>query len=305
MWGMDGRGHRGGLRLLLLALVATGGCDASPPQPAPAQTRPPERAALQRERVVSLSPLATRFAMALGAERALVAVDEVSGRLPGLEALPVARPESAADHAPDLVLLPPEAGDEPAPGAIDPGEAKWVVFAPHELEEVFALTRTLGARLVGAVEAQRFEARVARPLAAVGGASFGRTRPRVVAVVDLDPVVIAGGHSFETDLIEIAGGRSVTHASGEPRQRVGPGDWSVLAPDLIWVLGPEPLSPEERSAALGHLPVEVPIAFFPVDAATFWLAEDPTEAARRLRALIEPLSAERELSPGAAARSAS
>jgi ABC-type hemin transport system substrate-binding protein len=235
---------------------------------------------------VSLSPIASRFVAALGAADVLVGVDEASSRLPGLEGIPVADLAGAARLAPDLVLVAEApAPDDAAARALVSTGAQVSVFAPHDLEDALLLARDLGERLAGPVRTQEFERKLTRPLASIGGESFGEPRLRVVAVVSLDPLELAGGHSFETDLIEIAGATSVTHANELPRIAIGEVGWSELAPDLILVVTRRELGPQERAAALALLPSDPLVSFFVVENEHFWLG-DAAGTARRLRALI-------------------
>jgi iron complex transport system substrate-binding protein len=271
------------------------GGTAREPASGPAADRAAERA--PRDTTVSLSPLATRFVLALGAEHLLLGVDSESAHLPGLGDLPVVGLEGAADLAPDLVLLPgpPDPRDPTVQGLRADGVAL-VPFVPHDMEDVFELVREVGTRLAGAAEASGFEARIGRPLAMVGGSSFGQARPRVLALVQLDPLVAAGGHSFETDLIEVAGGSSITHGGEEPRLELGFDELLALRPDLLLVVSPEEATPARRRAALERLPSELRIGFYSMGPEDFWLG-DPAEAARRLRALIEPIAREMEAPP--------
>ena len=244
-------------------------------------------------RVVALSPQASGFVAAIGARHVLVGVDEASRRDATLAELPVVTWEGVADLDPDLVLVSaaPAAGD-PVVERLRAQGARWVEFAPHSLEDVFELCRTVGALLVGAAEALRFETEMARPLASIGGASFGQPRPRVLAVVELDPLELAGGHSFETDLIEIAGGSSLTHGGSEPRLTASLDEITRYGADLVLVVTPAEMTPAEQRAARDRLPPGARVEFFPLDREVFWL-RDPTQQAAQLRAVIEPLSRER------------
>jgi ABC-type Fe3+-hydroxamate transport system substrate-binding protein len=275
-----------GASLLWVAAILVPGCDAEHPSPA-APSRPPERATVGPETVVTLSPVATRFVIALGAQELLVGVDSQSRGLPEVHALPTVDLDGARQLAPDLVLVPElpvgDAGGKPTNRI---GDTEYVKFAPHDLEEVFHLSRTLGKRLVGRVRATRFELEIGRPLARIGGSSFGEKRPRVAPVVGLNPTQLAGGHSFATDLIEIAGGTSVTHGGEEESPiAVEDDDWRRLAPDLVLVLSREEMGVEERRAARAALPADYPVQFFDFESEFFWL-EEPAETASRLRTLL-------------------
>lgn len=249
-------------------------------------------------RVVSLSTLASRFVIELGAGHILVGVDSESALLPELTAVPVTDFSEALSLSPDLVLIStaPTEGDPVADRLSTVGVAV-VEFAPHDLEDVLELCRTLGPLLVGEARARSFEYRLSRSLAQIGGSSFGQPRPRVLGVVSVDPIVLAGGHSFETDLIEIAGGQSVTHGGEESRLEMKPEAWAAHAPDLALVMTSKTLTADERLVALDALPLDVRVKFFRVDADRFWL-EEPEADAARLRAVIKSFARERDARAG-------
>jgi iron complex transport system substrate-binding protein len=244
--------------------------------------------------VVSLSPAASDFLIAVGAGDQIVGVDLASARIPELSQLPVLDLVRAGEVAPDLIVWPgTPAVEEPLAEELRGAGLEVVVYQPHSFDEAFALCRELGARLVGAARASSVEVALSRQLAAIGGASFGRPRPRVAAVIVAEPLEFAGGHSFVTDLIEIAGGRSVTHGGAEQRIAFGAEQLKAFAPDLLLVVSPNEISEKERPAIQQTLPAGYRIAFFSFDAERFWTGE-AIEAARRLRAVIEPLSQELE-----------
>lgn len=250
--------------------------------------------------IVSLSPLATRFLFALGVGAQVVAVDRESASLPGLASLPVTDRAGAERFEPDFILTSEFATDSPAATNAPAGAARGEVaigprvleFAPHDLEDVYALCREIGTALAGEAEATALERRIARPLARVAGESPPDGRPGIVALIGLDPLEIAGGHSFETDLIEAAGGSSLTHGSDETRRTVDRETLRRLRPDLIVAVSTEelPADAQERVVvAVGDL---APVVFFVFDRERFWL-EEPARDALRLRELIasfrEPL----------------
>lgn len=248
----------------------------------------PLEALASRARIVSLSPLSTRFLVELGVGARIVAVDPASTALPGFEGLPITSLAEASRFDPDYVIapaLPADAAALVARSGPDPGATRIVEFAPHDLEDVFALCRSLGGPLVGDEEALQLERRIARPLALVGGQSPPEGRPGVVAIVDSSPLVIAGGHSFETDLIEIAGGTSLTHGSDDVRRPIDREALARLDPDLILVMTtpePEPARQERIALELGE---HAPVVFFPFPTEGFWL-DEPERIAARLHGLI-------------------
>jgi len=276
-----------GASIFLLFVVL--GCE---PGEDPAARSPLPDSPSQRARplqVVSLSPLGTRFVIELGAQDQLVGVDPDSGQLPGLEAIERVDLADAYALSPDVVLIPPGVSEE------DPGRVRLVEagaqvyeFGPHDIEEVVALFRAVGSNLVGPAQALAREISVTRPLGMIGGESYGQPRPRVLAIVSLRPTELAGGHSFETDLIEFAGGKSLTHGGDDTRLHLGPTVCRDFSPDLVLLMLPEPPSAFDRDAASAMIPCASRFEFFEVDAEQFWLEKDQATA-RRLRALIESL----------------
>lgn len=283
-----------GRRFALLAGVAWAvACGPSQEVAAPSAEAPP-LAPAGSLRVVSLSPASSNFLLAVGAASQIVAVDGGSSRIPALSELPVVDLAHASEVAPDVILWPgTPAGEEPLVEALRAAGREIVLYQPHSLDEAFALCRELGPRLVGTARARSFEIALARQLADIGGASFGRPRPRVAALIAAEPLEFAGGHSYVTDLIQIAGGSSVTHGGAELRIPFGLEQLTAFAPDLLLVVGPDEMLEKERGAIQQALPAGYRIEFFAFDEEQLWTRE-ALEAARRLRAVIEPLSDELE-----------
>ncbi len=279
-----------------LAWGALLACDRSETQ-GPAAARPGEPSAAAAPRVVSLSLAGTRFLLALGARSQLVGASPESIEALELGDLPAVDLDAAPGLAPDLVLLGGGAlgaAEGPPLRALREAGARVVEFAPHDFEDLLALFREVGPQVVGAAEASRFERAFSLPLAELAGSSYGQPRPRVVGLVGVEPLALAGGHSFETDLIETAGASSATHASEETRLALDPGGWARIAADLAVHFGPRALSEAERARVRALVPGEIPLLFFELDTARFWL-ESPAEDARRLRQAILALA------PGAGA----
>ncbi len=286
---------------LAIAGLATGlACPAADEREQPAEARDavpvvaPDRAPgpgndspipRHARRIVSLSPPASRFLVALGVGDRLVAVDPASIGQPGVPDRPTTTLEGAAVFAADLVLVPVLPDDAAALARLRGSGARVVEFAPHDLEDVFALCRSVGGPLVGGEAAGQLERRIARPLSLVAGESPSEGRPRVLALVAVDPPEIAGGHSFETDLIEIAGGSSLTHGSEDLRRPIDPAELARLAPDLVVVMTSRPLAPADEDRAIRFIGEVAPVEFFQFDREAFWLVE-PARDAKRLRAVI-------------------
>lgn len=244
-------------------------------------------------RLVSLSPLATRFVIEIGARHHLVGIDEKSHSLLDLDDVPVVNLGNLGDFTPTLVLVPEIPTDDTAMRDLRPDGIRMVEFAPQDMEDVYALCREVGVELVGAVAAALYERRIGVPLARVGGQSPSAGRPRVVAVVGFDPLVLASGHSFETDLIETAGGSSISHEFHEMILEISPDLLRELAPDLVLVTAGHPATENEIARAQAALPDGLRIAFFDFDRESYWLRE-PVKDAERLRSLFLSLGLEKQ-----------
>ncbi|HPG26845.1 MAG: hypothetical protein H6748_06190 [Spirochaetaceae bacterium] len=237
------------------------------------------------QRVVSLDRVATRFVARLGAADRLVAVDATSRTLPDLGDRPLATLATAHRFEPDLVLVPALPLDDAPVRALQAAGIRVVEFAPHDLEDVIALARSVGTELVGRAEAARFEHTLSRPLALIGGLAPATDRPRVAIVSSVEPLELAGGHSFESDLVEIGGGTSLTHGGEERRLPITPEGLRALAPDLVVVAGEAEPDAATRAWLRSKLPPALRIVFFGFDREQFWL-DDPTVDARRMRTLL-------------------
>jgi len=270
---------------VLFALLTACGAGEEPAPPATALSPPPAQL-----RVVSLLPAASAFVLDLGAGPMLIAVDRESARLPGLGPLPIVTLADVPGLQPDLVLVPtlrPE--DAPILERLDAVGSEVIEIAPRDYNDVFALCRGLGARLAGPVRAAAFESSIGRELATLAALSHGRSRPRVAAVIGIEPFELAPAHSFATDLIELAGGTSTAHDHVQLVPPVSLAQLVASAPDLLLVVSATPMAEPTRAAARNLLGDAVPIEFFVLDTQRFWV-RDFGDAVRRLRAVFEPLS---------------
>lgn len=168
------------------------------------------------QRIVSLVPSVTEIVFALGGEERLVGVTDfcdwppaargkpsVGGMVaPSLEAIVALRP--------DIVVATDEGNSEATFDQLARlGIPVYVVHA-HDLDDVMALIARLG-ELAGRGAAvppfvERLRARVRRVVAAVRP----YPRPRVLYVLWPEPVIVPGRDGLVTELIELAGGTSVT-----------------------------------------------------------------------------------------------
>jgi len=109
-------------------------------------------------------------------------------------------------------------------------------------------------------------------------------------VLALEPLEVAGGHSFATDLIELAGGESVTHGTEEPRLVWSPGAFAQAGVELVVVVVPQAASAQHRERARSLFGSAVPVEFLVFEAERDWLT-GALPAARKLRGWIADLRA--------------
>lgn len=236
-------------------------------------------------RVVSLTPAGTRALGVLGLSRSIVAADEASQALLS-GGVPLARLSDALDHRPDVVLVTPtEPDDRAGIESIRMRGPAVIEIAPHQLTEALALYEELGLVLGDAPLGHRTANRIGDPFAAASARQLGRTRPRVAVVVDLDPLTLAGGHSFETDLVEIAGGESITHGGEEPRVERALTDVHSAEPELVIVSTAEALTDRQRAGAVAAF-APLLVRFTVLDPDALWL-EDARETVDAWTTMLE------------------
>lgn len=260
----------------LAVLLLLAGCGAEVP------TEPSARAGVPAlPRVASISREGTEVVLALGAADALVAVDAESARLPGLAGLPILTgdPADLARVAADVVIAGGGGGARTAPAG-----PRWIAVQPHDLDDAWALCREIGAALGRSDAAHRFVRSRAEPLARLAAESFGQRRPRVAVLLGTRPPVVAGGHGFAADLVEIAGGEIVTHGTEATQLAWTREDLVASAPELIVVLAADGALAGDAALA----PAAVPVMQLEVDLERIWL-EGALDAARLLRTRLDEL----------------
>jgi uncharacterized protein (TIGR03032 family) len=199
----------------------------------------------------------------------------------------------------DLVIGPPgtaaarslAASAEPLrkfPPAVD--------FEPHNFDEAFAAAREIATALGRSAAAESWERAVRAELAAISASSLGQGRPRVAVLLQLEPPLLAGGHSFLTELVEIAGAENLTHGSEEREISMSLPAIVAASPDLLLLVSaagargrdsptpsePAPFSPLPQ---LGTLRLEA----WSIDVEGFWIS-GAAPAARALRARVAALA---------------
>ena len=195
-------------------------------------------------RIVSLTPATTEILFALGAGDRLVGRDQYSHwpdsaqRVPDLG--PGLRPnvEAVLAARPDLVLLYASEDNRGAAQRLRQAGIVTAAYKVDRIEQFDSLTRQLG-RLVGdSARGALVADTVKRTLDSVR--ALTRSAPRVSVVMPSwdRPLIVIGGGSFMSELVEIAGGRNVYDTSRTPSPTVTFEDVVRRNPDAVLV-GPE------------------------------------------------------------------
>ena len=224
------------LAALALALIAAGPADALVVRD---MTGREVALAAPPARIVSLVPSVTETIFALGGEARL------AGRTDWCDSPPAARDkpsvggminpslEAIATLKPDLVIATDEGNrEETAVQLRRLGIPTYLVHA-HRVAEMLDMIARLGA-LVQRPDAvaplvESIQARIDDVRRRVAG----RRPPRVLYVLWPEPLIVPGRASHITELIDLAGGRSITATVGESYVRLSLEAAVARAPDVI------------------------------------------------------------------------
>jgi iron complex transport system substrate-binding protein len=188
-------------------------------------------------RIVSLVPSVTELVFALGGDARLVGITDycdfppearrkpsVGGMVsPSLEAIVALRPD---------VVVATDSGNRQE--TVDQlrrlGIAVYLVRADR-FDEVLHVTARIGQLIGREAASAALTARLQARVDAVGRAVSHRPRPRVLYVLWPEPLIVPGRDALVTELIQLAGGASITAAE--------PGDYPRFSIEAAVVRAPE------------------------------------------------------------------
>ena len=193
-------------------------------------------------RIIPLAPSLTEIVFALGAGDAVVGVIDyadyppeavqrvrVGGGLdPNLEVIVALRP--------DLVLIAADANRWETLIQLEQFRIPVFGVKPVGVEGVLASIAKVGEAVGRQAQAEGLIAQMRRRMAAVSQKVSVLARPRVLYVVWIDPLIVAGGETVIDDLIHLAGGANIVRTPGFPRYSleelvIDPPDVVLLALD--------------------------------------------------------------------------
>lgn len=174
------------------------------------------RAPARPQRIITLAPNLTEIVYAIGAGNRLVGnttycdypkeaeqVSKVGDTLqPNIERIIALKP--------DIILISTASQLETFTKQLDERQIAVFITDPHDLEGVFRSIKTLGDLLGQQQQAEKVISDLRARVSSVETAVKGRAPVSVFYQVSAEPLWTAGRRSWITDLIQRAGGRSVT-----------------------------------------------------------------------------------------------
>ena len=224
------------LALLLSCLLALLG--AAGPESSPAR------------RVVSINPSLTAILVELGAGDVLVGVDDYSAgeigvvaHLPRVGGLFNPSLEAVVALRPDVVVLVPRAEQRDFRARLEALGVRVAAFDNIRFGEVLENITRLGALVGREREAEARVKAIRETRGAIARVVARRASPRVVLVLQRDPLFVVGSGSFIEEMVEAVGARNLGGEFDEayPQAAV---EWVVArAPDVLIDLSLEPDEP--------------------------------------------------------------
>jgi iron complex transport system substrate-binding protein len=209
------------------------------------------RVPLAPHRVVALAPSITETIYSIGAGDAVVGVTEFTDwpaearQRPSIGGIVNPSIEKVVSLRPDVVIATREANHMDTIDELDRLGVPVFVVDPQGLDGVLESVRQIGRALNRSGDADRLVDRLRARRDAVIAGVRGFARSRVLLVIWPDPVTTIGRHAFITDIINAAGGQSVTEDLAQQYPQISLEE--VLRRNPDWLLLP----------ANGHQPISL------------------------------------------------
>jgi len=198
-------------------------------------------AAAAPHRIVTLVPSAAEILDGLGIADRIVGVTDYTDFPAGMTALPHVgafnnlNTEAIVALRPDLLVA---TTDGNSPATLD--RLRRLGFDVLVLDLRYWNTTRAGIAALGAktgrdAEGKALVAEMDRVAGCIAGATKGARRPRVLYAFDMDPVIAPGQESFTNEMIDMAGGASVTKGNPQPYPRISAEGLIALAPEVVVV----------------------------------------------------------------------
>lgn len=189
-------------------------------------------------RIVSLAPSITEILYAIGLGEQIVGVTQFCDYPPEAKAKPkvgYSHPniESIVALQPDLVLAPREFLRADILGKLEQLKIPVFILDAKTFEDVLSHIQTLGRMLEHSAAADELATGMRQRLAEIRARTERLPRPRLLYVLNSQPLITVGPGSFIHQLIELAGGTNVARRARTPYPRLNMEEVLKEDPELI------------------------------------------------------------------------
>jgi iron complex transport system substrate-binding protein len=190
-------------------------------------------------RVICLMPTVTDTAFALGAGDDVVAISDYTKypiaalKKPSVGDLINPSIETILSLHPDLVIGTQPAGPMAVTEQLERAGIPIFLVSPHGIAGIFHSVETVGMALNRRPQAEALIHRLQQRVDAVRARTKGLPAPRIFMPIWYDPITTIGKNAFITEIIEAAGGRSVTADL--------PTEWPQISMEVVLERAPDAL----------------------------------------------------------------
>lgn len=190
-------------------------------------------------RIVSMAPSITEIVFALGLGERVVGVSDFCDFPPEALERPkiggVVNPNMEAVVAlnPDLVFALPNATHESLFNSLRMLGISVITIPNHTLDDLFMSIRKIGEEASRVAEAEALNKRIRDKFSSVSETVADIPRKKVMFIVGVDPLFVAGRGTFIDELIRIAGGENIAGDSISKYPQLGIEQVVARAPEVI------------------------------------------------------------------------
>lgn len=190
------------------------------------------------KRIVSLSPGTTEMLFALGLKGRIVADTSYCDYPPEARKLPhigdvSVSAEQVIAQNPDLVVASGSA-NRTAIASLEKLDVPVFAVDPSSFDGTYTALRQLGAITGQSRQAEDLVARMKQSLARIRAQiPRANSRPKILWVIQVDPLIVVGRGNFMDDLITLAGAENVGRSAGVGWPSFSPEQLLLLRPDVV------------------------------------------------------------------------
>ena len=189
-------------------------------------------------RIVSLAPSMTEILFAIGSSEQIVGVTQYCDYPPEARLKPKVgyihpNLESIVALRPDLVLAPREFLRADILGKMEQLKIPTFILEAKTIEDVLSHIQTIGRMLGHSASADALVAEMRQRITEIKARTAALPRPRLLYVLNSEPLITVGPDSFIGQLIELAGGTNVAARAKTPYPRLNMEEVLKEDPELL------------------------------------------------------------------------